>query len=147
MLDKLHYFRMARVLGTGGAARAIITALAGEKLVIVLAGRNIDKARALLDELDPTGEHIAADLAHFADATDFAFDDREDCLDLVVNASSLGMTGQPPLIFDMSHAPPGHDARKIRPNSRPANARCRKTGQGRFCDRYGNHAGENKQCR
>ena len=107
LLDKLHYFRMARVLGTGGAARAIITALAGEKLVIVLAGRNIDKARALLDELDPTGEHIAADLAHFADATDFAFDDREDCLDLVVNASSLGMAGQPPLIFDMSHAPPG----------------------------------------
>jgi shikimate dehydrogenase len=25
----------------------------------------------------------------------------------VVNASSLGMSGQPPLHFDMSHAPPG----------------------------------------
>ncbi|MCH7628907.1 shikimate dehydrogenase [Novosphingobium sp.] len=107
LLGETHYFRMARVLGTGGAARAIIVGLAGEGLVLVLAGRNPDKARALLEELDPSGEHHVAPLDHFADATDFAFDDREGCLDLVVNASALGMTGQPPLRFDMSHAPPG----------------------------------------
>ncbi|MCW1382263.1 shikimate dehydrogenase [Novosphingobium sp. KCTC 2891] len=107
LLGDKHYFRMARILGTGGAARAIIAALAGEGMVIVLAGRNPDKARALLDELDPKGEHHVAPLAHFADATDFVFDDREGCLDLVVNASALGMTGQPPLPFDISHAPPG----------------------------------------
>ncbi len=106
-LGKTHYFRMARVLGTGGAARAIITALADAGMVIVLAGRNGNKARALLDELDPGGEHHVAPLDHFADATDFAFDDREGCFDLVVNASSLGMSGQPPLVFDLSHAPPG----------------------------------------
>lgn len=107
MLAQTHYFRMARVLGTGGAARAIIAALADAGMVIVLAGRNVEKARALLDELDPKGEHHVAPLSHFADATDFAFDDREGCFDLVVNASSLGMTGQPPLAFDMTHAPPG----------------------------------------
>ena len=107
LLDQTHYFRMARVLGTGGAARAIVKGLADEKLVIVLAGRNPDKARALLDELDPKGEHHAVDIGHFANPTDFAFDDREQCLDLIVNASSLGMSGQPPLAFDMSHAPPG----------------------------------------
>lgn len=107
LLAQTHYFRMARVLGTGGAARAIIAALADAGMVIVLAGRNVDKARALLDELDPKGEHHVAPLDHFADATDFAFDDRESCLDLVVNATALGMTGQPPLVFDMSHAPPG----------------------------------------
>lgn len=106
-LANTHYFRMARVLGTGGAARAIIAALADEHMVLVLAGRNVDKARALLDELDPQGEHHVAPLDHFADATDFAFDDREGCFDLVVNASSLGMSGQPPLAFDMTHAPPG----------------------------------------
>lgn len=106
-LDQTHYFRMARVIGTGGAARAIVKGLADEKLVIVLAGRSPDKARALLDELDPAGEHHVVDIAHFADTTDFAFDDREGCLDLVVNATSLGMTGHPPLAFDMSHAPPG----------------------------------------
>lgn len=102
-----HFFRMARVLGTGGAARAIVAALVGEGFVIVLAGRDSAKARALLDELDRGGEHHAVDFAHFGAATDFRFDDREGCLDLVVNASPLGMRGQPTLAFDWSHAPPG----------------------------------------
>lgn len=102
-----HYFRMARVLGTGGAARAIVAALAEEGVTIVLAGRNRDKARALLEAIDPEGEHHAVDLTHFAEPTDFAFDDREGCFDLVVNASPLGMAGQPPLQLDLSHVPPG----------------------------------------
>ncbi|MFW2349560.1 shikimate dehydrogenase family protein [Qipengyuania sp.] len=108
-----HYFRMARVLGTGGAARAIVVGLAKEGFTLVLAGRNPDKARALLDELDPEGDHHVAPLDHFSDATDFAFDDREGCCDLVVNASPLGMRGQPPLAFDWSHAPPGSIAYDI----------------------------------
>jgi len=107
LLAKQHLFRMARIIGTGGAARAIVVALAAEGLVLVLAGRDPAKARALLDTLDPGGEHHAVDLAHFADPTDFAFDDRAGCLDLIVNASPLGMGGQPPLLFDLSHAPPG----------------------------------------
>ena len=106
-----HLFRMARILGTGGAARAIVTALAGEGFTLVLAGRNPDKARAMLDELAPVAagglEHHAVPLAHFANKTDFAFDEREGCLDLVINASPLGMRGQPELAFDWSHAPPG----------------------------------------
>ena len=105
-LRNTHYFRMARILGTGGAARAIVSGLAGEGFTLVLAGRNPDKARALLDELDPGGEHHVAPLDHFATPTDFAFDDREGCCDLVINASPLGMRGQPPLAFDWSHAPP-----------------------------------------
>jgi shikimate dehydrogenase len=105
-LAKKHLFRMARVLGTGGAARAIVAALADEGFVIVLAGRDPAKAQRLLGEL-ASGEHHAPPLNHFAEPTDFAFDDREDCLDLIVNASPLGMTGQPPLVFDFSHAPPG----------------------------------------
>ncbi len=112
VLARKHLFRMARVLGTGGAARAIVAALAEQGMVIVLAGRDPAKARALLDELAPPRagsaiEHHAIDIAHFASATEFAFDDREHCLDLIVNASSLGMDGQPPLEFDWSHAPPG----------------------------------------
>jgi len=106
-LAQTHYYRMARILGTGGAARAIITALADKGFTLVVAGRDPGKARALLDELAPKGEHHAIHLSHFADPTDFAFDDREGCLDLVINASSLGMQGQPPLPFDWSHAPPG----------------------------------------
>jgi shikimate dehydrogenase len=107
LLERRHLFRMARVIGTGGAARAIVTALADETMTIVLAGRDSAKARELLDELDPGDEHHAVALAHFADPTDFAFDDRAGCFDLIVNASPLGMAGQPPLAFDLSHAPPG----------------------------------------
>lgn len=106
-LEKTHLFRMARVLGTGGAARAIVAALADQGFVVVLAGRDPGKASALLEDIDPDGEHHAVDIAHFADPTDFAFDDRADCFDLIVNASPLGMAGQPPLRFDFSHVPPG----------------------------------------
>jgi shikimate dehydrogenase len=112
-LTQTHYFRMARIIGTGGAARAIITALAGHGFTLVVAARDPGKARALLDELAPAGEHHTAPLAHFAGPTDFHFDDREGCLDLVINASSLGMQDQPPLAFDWSHAPPGSIAYDI----------------------------------
>jgi shikimate dehydrogenase len=112
-LADTHYYRMARILGTGGAARAIIAALADKGFTLVVAGRDPAKARALLDELAPKGEHHAIHLAHFADPTDFAFDDREGCCDLVINASSLGMQGQPLLTFDWSHAPPGSIAYDI----------------------------------
>jgi len=106
-LSQEHYFRMARVLGTGGAARAIVAGLAGQGFTIVLAGRNPDKARSILEEVAPKGEHHAVHLDHFAEPTDFAFDDRDGCLDLVVNASPMGMRGQSELAFDWSHAPPG----------------------------------------
>lgn len=106
-LSRPHLYRMARILGAGGAARAIVAALADEGFTLVLAARDPIKARALLDELAPRGEHHVAGLAHFAAATEFAFDDRAELLDLVVNASPLGMAGQPPLVFDFSHAPPG----------------------------------------
>lgn len=112
-LAEAHWFRMARVLGTGGAARAIVAALAREGFTIVLAGRDPAKARALLDAVAPKGEHHVVELAHFAPPSEFAFDDREGCLDLVVNASPLGMRGQPELAFDWSHAPPGSVAYDI----------------------------------
>lgn len=108
-----HLFRMARIIGTGGASRAVITALAGQGFTLVVAGRNPEKARALLDELAPNGEHHAVHLSHFAEPTNFAFDDRDRCFDLVINASPLGMRGQPELIFDWSHAPPGSIAYDI----------------------------------
>jgi len=106
-LAETHLLRMARVMGTGGAARAIVAALADAGFIIVLAGRDPAKAQALLDELARGNNHHAVDIAHFADPTDFEFDDRAQLFDLVVNASLLGMGGQPPLAYDLSHTPPG----------------------------------------
>ena len=105
LLARSHLFRMARLIGTGGAAAAIAHALADEGFAVVVIGRDEGKAQALADALP--GEHYAAPLADFAVPTDFAFDDRAGCLDLVVNATTLGMSGQPPLQLDLSHVPPG----------------------------------------
>ncbi len=112
-LAQQHYFRMARVIGTGGAARAIVSGMVANGFIVVLAGRNLDKARALLKKLANDGDHHAVHLAHFAEPTDFIFDDRVGCCDLVINASPLGMRGQAPLEFDWSHAPPGSIAYDI----------------------------------
>jgi shikimate dehydrogenase len=107
MLGKRHLFRMARVLGAGGAARAIVVALADAGFAIVLAARDPAKAQALLDELGRGNDNHAVALTHFAPSTDFAFDDRQGIFDLVVNASPLGMADQPPLALDFTHVPPG----------------------------------------
>jgi len=92
----------ACVLGTGGAARAIVVALADQGVALMLAGRNRDKAQALLDELAPGGAHHAVALDDLAKPAALPF-----VPDLVVNASALGMVGQPPLAFAKVCAPPG----------------------------------------
>lgn len=106
-LAEKHHFRMARLLGTGGAARAIALALAHEGFVLVVAGRDPGKALRMIEALDLPGDHHAAAIGQFAKVTDFPFDEREGCCDLVVNATPLGMHGFQPLAFDPSHAPPG----------------------------------------
>lgn len=106
LLVRPHYYRMARIIGAGGAARAIAAVLAEQGFTLVVAARDVAKAHALLATIAPHGAHHAVDMAHFAASTDFVFDDREGCLDLVINASPLGMRGRPPLAFDWSHAPP-----------------------------------------
>lgn len=105
LLSRSHLFRMARIFGAGGAARAIAHALADQGFILVVAARDVVKAEALLADLE--GEHHAVPLSHFAEPTDFAFDDRQGLLDLVVNTTPLGMIGQPSLPLHWSHVPPG----------------------------------------
>lgn len=106
-LAQPHLFRMARIIGAGGAARAIAHALAGVGFTLAVIARDLDKAGALLREVDPQApDTMLASLADWARPLDFAWDDRSGVLDLVVNATSLGMKGQPPLEIDFSHVPP-----------------------------------------
>ncbi|MES2497405.1 MAG: shikimate dehydrogenase [Pseudomonadota bacterium] len=105
ILAQQHLFRMARVFGTGGASKAVVLALHDHGFTIVVAARDLDKARALRDSFE-ADDRLIAPIDIFAEPTDFPFDDREGILDLVVNTTSLGMTGQPPLALDFSHVPP-----------------------------------------
>lgn len=106
LLAGRHLYRIARILGAGGAARAVAHALWSEGFDLVIAARDEEKAKALRAEFDGEDNRTCA-LSHFAGPTGFAFDDRQGILDLVVNTTPLGMSGQPPLVFDFSHAPPG----------------------------------------
>jgi shikimate dehydrogenase len=83
-----------------------VDALHRQNFALVVAARRVEQAEQLVAGYDPDFNHAVA-LDHFADATDFAFDDRSGILDLVINTTPLGMTGKPPLDLDFSHVPPG----------------------------------------
>lgn len=106
LLDRPWLFRMARIIGTGGAALAIAHALHAQGFTIVVIGRDAEKARSLRAGFAPDDSLIGT-LDSFRRPLDFAWDDRSGVLDLVVNATSLGMTGQPPLDLHFSNVPPG----------------------------------------
>ncbi len=101
----------AVVLGAGGAARAVCTALwqAGVG-PIRLSNRTHDRANAL-------ASHLAADLSHAAGAGApppaievIPWDQRDAALadaQLLVNTTSLGMVGNPPLTVDVARLPAG----------------------------------------
>lgn len=98
-------FDHAIVVGAGGAARAVLAALVERAARVTLLNRDAAKGRALLDAFGIPGNALALDAALDAPA------------DLVVNASSLGMTGQPEapplechvgeggLVYDLVYAP------------------------------------------
>jgi len=87
----------ALVLGAGGAARAIVHALQLRKMTrIFLVNRTRENA-----------EKLAADFGTPVEVVDF--EDLPDAMaiaQLLVNTTSLGMRGQPPLTLDLTPLPP-----------------------------------------
>jgi shikimate dehydrogenase len=88
--------KVAVVIGAGGAARAVVYALISRGFErVAIANRTQARAEALA--------------AHFGGSTtalpwaDLAWASRD--ADLLVNASSLGMVGQPPLAVDLTDLP------------------------------------------
>jgi shikimate dehydrogenase len=87
----------ALVLGAGGSSRAVVFGLVERGIKRVhLANRTIDRARALADEFGAGVHPVAWDA--IADLLPEA--------GLLVNTTSLGMHGQPPLVIDVSRLPP-----------------------------------------
>jgi shikimate dehydrogenase len=106
-LDRRHLLRTARILGAGGAARAIAHALWDEGFILIVAARDPDKAQAVVQGFDAKDVHVCS-LDTLARPIDFHWGEGgDDRLDLLVNATSLGMTGNPPLQIDFSNVPPG----------------------------------------
>lgn len=87
--------RPVTILGAGGAARAVLAAMVeiGAGPVTLLA-RDRTAAAALLHQFGLEGEARTFDAPPGADCA------------LLVQATSLGMTGKPPLCFDVGTLPP-----------------------------------------
>jgi shikimate dehydrogenase len=88
--------KRAVIIGAGGAARAAAYGLKTRGLSVALCNRTTEKAQKLATEL---GEGVTA---HRMDALAGLLADA----DLLVNATSLGMVGQPPLDIDLSPLKP-----------------------------------------
>jgi shikimate dehydrogenase len=90
----------ALVLGAGGAARGIVAGLQDRPLKrILVANRTISKAQELVRHLE---RFSAVELKALAwENLDRALPHSQ----LIINTTSLGMTGQPPLLLDLTHAP------------------------------------------
>jgi shikimate dehydrogenase len=85
--------RHAVIIGAGGAARAVLFALSRVGIGrVTILNRNVLKAAALLSSFGIKGDAVPLNTPLPA-------------ADLVVNASSLGMTGQPPLQLDLAPLP------------------------------------------
>lgn len=85
----------AVVIGAGGAARAVLLGLKSLGVEhVTLMNRSVDRAGALLDALEIPGHAVGLETPLPS-------------ADLVVNASSLGMAGQPPLDPDLGALPVG----------------------------------------
>lgn len=85
--------KSALIAGAGGAARAILYALAQTGVTdITVMARDAAKGQALLDRADVKGTVIGMDAL-------------PPPVDLLVNSSPLGMDGQPPLKLDLSSLP------------------------------------------
>lgn len=86
----------AVVLGAGGSARAVVAALAAAGVGEVrLVNRTRDRAEAIVAALSAAGLRISA----------HSWDEASDVLEgagLLVNTTSLGMVGEPPLMLDLT---------------------------------------------
>src|SRR6476659_7406558 len=86
----------ALVLGAGGSSRAVVFGLLDRGIKHVhLVNRTIDRARALADQFGAAVHPVAWD----------AIGDLLPRVGLLVNTTSLGMRGQPPLEIDIGRLP------------------------------------------
>ena len=100
-------YKMATLIGTGGAAAAVAWALRRNGFLLTVRSRDVESARAFLRSLGEEDMDFAQPLAEPPLPPWHAgWGDRSDVADILVNASPLGMAGYPPLPLDIDRLPP-----------------------------------------
>jgi shikimate dehydrogenase len=85
--------KRAVVLGAGGAARAVVYALTNARISVTVVNRTRERADKLASDFAPR--------AHVHEGVGDALADA----DLLVNTTTLGMTGKPALTIDLARLP------------------------------------------
>jgi shikimate dehydrogenase len=104
-LNEEHEFRLAYVLGTGGAAAAVSYALDKSGFTIVTVGRDHGKELALRHRLRLFDDDLCDDLHRMGELAPMEWGDRTNVLDMLVNATPLGMEGFPVLDLNLLARP------------------------------------------
>lgn len=98
----------AVVLGAGGAARAVVCGLIGEKVPeIIIVNRTVEKAEKVKEDLLKISDHVDG----WEDNSDIKvvhWDERNEIVkdaNILVNTTSLGMKGQPELDISLENIP------------------------------------------
>jgi shikimate dehydrogenase len=109
-LDPESEYRVATLVGTGGAAAAVAWALRRSGFIVIAHSQELERAKTFLrglgeDDMDfaqrldtlagPAAQRWGADRGH-----------RSGILDILVNASPRGMTNHPPLAVNLAKLPP-----------------------------------------
>lgn len=89
----LSIIKSALVLGAGGAARAVIIALMKSNIKVTISNRTLEHAQKLAAEFKCRVMPWEEENRHLGE------------FQLVVNTTSLGMKGQPPLEIDLNNLP------------------------------------------
>lgn len=101
--------RPAVVIGSGGAARAIVSALIDLGVSeLRISSRNRSHAESMLADLDSRSQSSRVHESRAQSMISIDWSQREQALDesaLVVNTTPLGMSGQPPLELSLEHLP------------------------------------------
>lgn len=96
----------AVVIGAGGAARAVVAALILEKVPqIIIANRTVKKAENIIYDIEQTSGFMH-DWQMNSEIKAIGFDEIESHLanaNLLVNTTTLGMAGQPPLKLSLKN--------------------------------------------
>jgi shikimate dehydrogenase len=99
--DKNPDAKTALILGAGGAARAVMMALASRKIRrIILSNRTPDRAESLCLHGRASHPHCRFETCEWSDRNTIL-----GRIDLLVNTTSLGMTGNPPLMLEHDRLP------------------------------------------
>lgn len=94
-------YRFAHVVGTGGAAAAATFALGRLGFTVFNYGRTREKAQALRDRVGEEDDDFALDLDDLYRSGSLCTASEASVVELLVNATPMGMNGYPPLGLDL----------------------------------------------